>query len=122
MLNEDLIQRIYLGDRGVLGFELRSDINEFRIYVSSISLISGDIWNPDIDTEYPNAKLLFKGVRSLLISPPGSIPNDYIHSLKTGKFDAESGTEFLLECDASLENETVSATIHVVAESISIEV
>lgn len=121
MSYEQFLKTIYLGDRGVMGYELRSDLEEFRILIDSISLITGDAWDPNCDPEFPNAKLLFTGVKAVTFSPPGALPNDYIHSLICSRSEAMDALDFILECDASDSHGSVMMTIKVSANSISLE-
>lgn len=121
MDTEELVRRIYLGDRAVTGYELRSWADEFRIYIDSISVINGDSWVPDEDPEYPHAKLLFKGVKSVSFSPAGALPNDYIDELKYRKREVDGFAEFELRCSSTDDVESVSVTITVVADTLSLK-
>jgi hypothetical protein len=81
---EDFIESIYLGDRACRAICIDGWNKRVVIQVDSISVIR-DLkkgWDPTSDRNVENACLVFSGVTSVVLTPPGYPPNDYIHGLK----------------------------------------
>jgi len=81
---EDFVESIYMGDRACKAICIDGWNKRVVIQVDSISVI-GDAkkgWDPTSDRNLENACLVLTGVTSAALTPPGYLPNDYIHGLR----------------------------------------
>lgn len=118
---EQIARSIYLGDRGIEGVAIDCLTREVRVVVDSISVFTGDRWQPEVYSEYEHAKLLFKGVSSIEFDPPGYLPNDYISGLQCHPND-DLIWRFVITCDSVEPSGTArEISITVVAETLEVE-
>ncbi len=80
MNSEELIQSIYLGDRGCKAINIDCIKKRVSIQVDCISRLrpGAQNWDYYTDRDIEDGLLVFIDVRSIIFDPPGPIPNDYI--------------------------------------------
>ncbi|AVF35278.1 DUF6258 family protein [Rahnella sikkimica] len=82
-----MIERIYLGDRSVKGIEIDSWNLIVRIKIDFISRLKpgSQNWGFYTDEDIGDGYMVFSGVTSFQVSPPGAIPDDYIVDYSIGE-------------------------------------
>lgn len=91
-----MIERIYLGDRAVKGFEIESQSEVIRIQIDCISRlrIDTDKWDFYDEEDIENGYIVFNKVYYFEVVPSSIIPGDYIIDYKFTKI--ENGWEFII--------------------------
>jgi hypothetical protein len=120
MTSKELIQSIYLGDRGVIGYSV--DTLQHRVIIkfdilSRIRSISGN-WEHYNEEDIQGGGLIFTDVEFFSVEPLGVLPNDYVHSFN---FDErENKFEFLIESSFTYDGKLSPAYIKIVAHGVVI--
>src|SRR3954471_22377885 len=84
MLNpEAFLKTVYLGDRGCKAIQIDGWKEQVLIEVNQISRIrnSSGQWDFYSDEDIVNGRIVFTGVKSVQLSPPGPLPNDLINGI-----------------------------------------
>lgn len=91
-----MIERIYLGDRAVNGFEIENQGEIIRIKIDCISRLEKgtDNWAFYDEEDIEDGYMVFHKTYFLEISPSGIIPGDYIIDYSFTKI--ENGWEFII--------------------------
>lgn len=91
-----MIERIYLGDRAVKGFEIESQSEVIRIQIDCISRlrIDTDMWDFYDEEDIENGYMVFYKAYYFEVVPSSIIPGDYIIDYKFTKI--ENGWEFII--------------------------
>lgn len=91
-----MIERIYLGDRAVNGFEIENQDEIVRIKIDCISRLEKgtDNWSFYDKEDIEDGYMVFHKVYFLEIYPSGIIPGDYIIDYSFTKI--ENGCEFII--------------------------
>lgn len=71
---------VYLGDRGIKNISINCLENTISLTIDAISRLRSDSgpWGYNSDEDLIDGEMVFTGVKSVVIDPPGYIPNDYI--------------------------------------------
>ena len=84
----EFLKTIYLGDRACKSMQIDGWNSVVKIQVDCISRVHGEAWDFGTDEDIEDGFLVFEGVRTFSLSPPGVIPNDLINEIKV-----ESGSQ-----------------------------
>lgn len=89
-----MIQRIYIGDRGILSFEFDSWNSEIRLKISTISRLppGKDTWEGYECENLEEGYLVFADILYFESYPPGMLPGDHILNYEIKEID---GATFL---------------------------
>lgn len=123
----DFLGTIYLGDRACKGLTIDSWGMRFVLHVDCISRIrsqSGE-WEFYTDEDVPDGLLIFTGLDSIELAPPGHVPNEAVNSIEVRSLSANPRTPlFLFEISVGSCNEkgeVTEVTIKVVAKDVHLE-
>lgn len=115
------MQTIYLGDRDCKSILIDGWNNEVKIKITCISRVRSDAWDFYTDEDLDDGKLVFTGVKSVLISPPGCIPNSYIDVISVEEL-ADSLSEVVFSVGAhDGAGGTVLANLSIRAKQLHLE-
>ena len=126
MRAEELVKSIYLGDRGVKALFIDIWDETVRIKIQKISRVrdpSGN-WNFYTAEDIDDGIILLEGVRSLSLTPPGFLPNDYIHGYEVRRLPGDDPDIFEFEMEIGSVDErakTTAVTLRIVAKAMSLE-
>jgi len=83
MKPKNLIERIYLGDRGCTQLVYNREAKQIRIQVDRISFLrpGSTTWNYYSEHDLEEGWIIFSGVDKVTIDPPNIQPNDFIEIL-----------------------------------------
>ena len=78
---------LFLGDRGITGFEVDSRNKCVKIHIDLISRIRSKDgnWNFYSDEDIPDGKIVFHGCKEFSLDSNGLIPNDFIEICEVNK-------------------------------------
>lgn len=81
---EDFLRTIYLGDRGCKSLLIDGWGGRVVMQATVVSRVRSPTghWDYYTDEDIPDGLLVFSGVTSFGITPPGLIPNDLINSVE----------------------------------------
>lgn len=124
---EQFLATVYLGDRACKSLTIDAWHSRFVMQVSCISRIrsaSGN-WEFYSDEDLPDGLLVFTGLRSVELTPPGVIPNDLINSITvTTVSDDENNPLCLFELSVGATDRhgnVVEALIRLLAADVHLE-
>src|SRR6266487_4039315 len=90
MKPEQLLQTIYLGDRGCKAVLIDSWNQRVAIQATVISRLKSGTktWDFYSDEDIKDGWLVFSHVQSVRFEPPGPLPNDFINSVSVKPVDS----------------------------------
>jgi hypothetical protein len=93
MTPEQLLQTIYLGDRGCKSVLIDSWNQRVAIQVTVISRLKpgAKTWDFNTAADIVNGLLVFTDVRRIRFDPSGPIPNDFINHISVKEIDSAMG-------------------------------
>lgn len=107
---KELLQTLYIGDRGCKSIVLDGWNKRVLVQVTVISRIrstSGD-WEFYTDEDIEDGYIVFTGVESVAFTPPGPVPNDFINSIEliqsAASCEEESGEGKLFLFELSIDS------------------
>lgn len=121
---KEFLQTIYLGDRACKGVLIDSWNHQIAIQIDRISRIRSATGNWDYyaDEDIVDGELVFSGAESIILDPPGLLPNDYINSIDATRLnDERHPCRYLFEIRVGYVNKTGESQevlIHVIATGI----
>jgi hypothetical protein len=123
MLPSELVKTIYLGDRACKSITINGWDERVVIQVDEISRVrsaSGN-WDYYNDENITDGLLVFSEVKSILFTPPGPIPNDYINDLRAEPLpDAYYRFTFSV-CSANESSESTEVLVTIDAKRLHLE-
>jgi hypothetical protein len=95
---QPFLNTIYLGDRACKAIYIDAWNKVAKIQIDSISRVRGETWDYYTNEDIVDGWLVFLGVESFTMSPPGKIPNDYVLNYSYAGWHPETQAgRFLLE-------------------------
>ncbi|WP_035052677.1 DUF6258 family protein [Andreprevotia chitinilytica] len=117
----DFLKTIYLGDRAIKAISVDSWARIVKIQVDTISRVRSlnGRWDFYSAEDIVDGALVFDGVRSFEITPPGAIPDDHISDVRI----TSQGDFFLFEISSSDSDQPNigNVIVRMVAEGFSLE-
>lgn len=125
MTPEEFLKSIYLGDRACKALCVDAWSKQVSIRVDLISRVNPDTgaWDHNTAGDIEDGLLVFSGVRRLVLSPPGPLPNDLINDVSVTPIPAP-GEGYLFELSIGSVNEigdTTEVTIRIEASGAHVE-
>lgn len=113
MTPEQLLQTIYLGDRGCKAVLIDSWTKEVQIHVTVISFLKpgATTWDFNTDADIPDGRLVFTNVRRISFEPSGPLPNDFINDITVTNLESDDGPSvYLFELSISSVDDVGNST------------
>lgn len=118
---KEFMQTIYLGDRGCKSILIDGWNSEVKIQITCISRVRSDTWDFYTDEDLDDGKLVFTGVKSVVLNPPGCIPNSYVEIISIEELaDSLSEVVFAIGADDGTGG-TVLANLSIRASQLHLE-
>lgn len=127
MTPEQLLQTIYLGDRGCKSVLIDSWNHRVAIQVTVISFVKpgAKTWEFDNAGDISNGLLVFSNVSRIRFDPSGPVPNDFINHISVKEMESATGERtYLFELSIGSVDGAGNSTevlIEIAAKSIHLE-
>lgn len=120
----ELIETIYLGDRGCNAVRLETARHEVVVEVTCISRTrTPGNWDYFTDEDIIDGRLVFTGVESCVLEPAGPMPNDFINGLTAKPVDL-AGVRWQFELSISSVDADATSTevvVRIIARDMHLE-
>ena len=121
MKPDELMQTIYLGDRGCKSILIDGWNDLVKLEITCVSRVRSATWDFYTDEDLENGKLVFSGVTQIIFDPPGCMPNSYIDVISVKEVE-DSLFEFIFSVGASApKGDTLVASINIHARQLHLE-
>lgn len=92
----EFLKTIYLGDRGLKNILIDGWNNRVVLQIDLISRVrdASGYWNFYSDEDIADGFLVFTGVESIRVDPPGLIPNDFIDVIGAERLEGKAQERF----------------------------
>lgn len=120
----EFVKTIYLGDRACKKIVIDAWNRRFGIQIDCISRLAKGTqsWNYYNDENIVDGWLVFEGLTSVSITPPGVIPDDLINGIEVSDADDRKVSVIDIFVAASIGGgETVEATIQIIATEMYVQ-
>lgn len=118
----EFLKTIYIGDRGCKSILLDGWSSEVKLQVTCISRVRAGAWGYYSSEDVVNGFLVFEGVESIGLEPPGYLPNDLINDVAVESLSDSKKYLFVVSVDSvNASGDRVEVKIRITADSIFLE-
>lgn len=118
----ELVESIYLGDRGCKAVLIDYERREVRIQIDCISRIRGDKWDFYNDENLEDGFLVFEDVQSIRFEPQGFMINDFIGEFRVEELQEENVKfKFIFVAGSYSNGQHADVAIEILANSFALQ-